>query len=107
MANITEVTIVKDKTEIGEDTASSVIYGAEIYLPLADLIDYEKEIERLKKEKARLEDELKRVNGKLNNEKFMSKAPESVVEEEKEKLHKYQSMMEKVLERLNQMQNKK
>lgn len=107
LANITEVTIVKDKTEIGEDTASSVIYGAEIYLPLADLIDYEKEIERLKKEKARLEDELKRVNGKLNNEKFMSKAPESVVEEEKEKLHKYQSMMEKVLERLNQMQNKK
>jgi valyl-tRNA synthetase len=89
LANITEVTIVKDKTEIGEDTASSVIYGAEIYLPLADLIDYEKEIERLKKEKARLEDELKRVNGKLNNEKFMSKAPESVVEEEKEKLHKY------------------
>jgi valyl-tRNA synthetase len=65
LANITEVTIVKDKTEIGEDTASSVIYGAEIYLPLADLIDYEKEIERLKKEKARLEDELKRVNGKM------------------------------------------
>jgi len=74
---------------------------------LADLIDYEKEIERLNKEKARLEDELKRVNGKLSNEKFLSKAPESVVEEEKEKLQKYQSMMEKVLERLDQMQNKK
>ena len=74
------------------------------FLPLADLIDYEKEIERLNKEKARLEDELKRVNGKLSNEKFLSKAPESVVEEEKEKLQKYQSMMEKVLERLDQMQ---
>jgi len=107
LANITEVSIVGDKSEIGEDTASSVIYGTEIYLPLADLIDYEKEIERLNKEKARLEDELKRVNGKLSNEKFLSKAPESVVEEEKEKLQKYQSMMEKVLERLDQMQNKK
>jgi valyl-tRNA synthetase len=104
LANITEIKIVDDKTEIGEDTASSVIYGTEIYLPLADLIDYEKEIERLKKEKARLEDELKRVKGKLSNEKFMSKAPESVVNAEKEKLQKYKLMMEKVLERLEQMQ---
>ncbi|HPB79350.1 MAG TPA: hypothetical protein PK516_03715, partial [Sedimentibacter sp.] len=77
--------------------------GTEIYLPLADLIDYEKEIERLEKEKIRLEGELKRVNDKLNNERFMSKAPENVVNEEKEKLQKYQMMMEKVLERLEQM----
>jgi len=103
LANITEVKIVNDKKEIGEDTASSVIDGTEIYLPLADLIDYEKEIERLEKEKTRLEGELKRVNDKLNNERFMSKAPENVVNEEKEKLQKYQLMMEKVLERLEQM----
>jgi len=103
LANITEVKIVNDKKEIGEDTASSVIDGTEIYLPLADLIDYEKEIERLEKEKTRLEGELKGVNDKLNNERFMSKAPENVVNEEKEKLQKYQLMMEKVLERLEQM----
>ena len=103
LANITEVKIVNDKTEIGEDTASSVIDGTEIYLPLADLIDFEKEIERLKKEKERLEGELKRVNGKLSNEKFMEKAPEDVVNEEKEKLQKYQLMMEKVVERLEHM----
>ncbi len=103
LANITEVKIVNDKKEIGEDTASSVIDGTEIYLPLADLIDYEKEIERLEKEKTRLEGELKRVNDKLSNERFMSKAPENVVNEEKEKLQKYQLMMEKVLERLEQM----
>ena len=103
LANITEVKIVNDKKEIGEDTASSVIDGTEIYLPLADLIDYEKEIERLEKEKIRLEGELKRVNDKLSNERFMSKAPENVVNEEKEKLQKYQLMMEKVLERLEQM----
>ena len=103
LANITEVKVVNDKTEIGEDTASSVIDGTEIYLPLSDLIDFEKEIERLEKEKARLEGELKRVNGKLSNEKFMSKAPENVINEEKEKLQKYQLMMEKVIERLMHM----
>ena len=52
------------------------------------------------KRKARLEGELKRVKGKLSNERFMSKAPENVVNEEKEKLQKYQLMMEKVIERL-------
>ncbi|MDW5299973.1 MAG: valine--tRNA ligase [Sedimentibacter sp.] len=106
LANITEVKVVHDKTQIGEDTASSVIEGTEIYLPLADLIDFEKEIERLEKEKARLQAELDRVIGKLNNEKFMSKAPESVVNEEKEKMSKYQSMMEKVVERLEHMKSK-
>ncbi len=106
LANITEVKIVKDKSLISEDTASSVIDGTEIYLPLSDLIDYEKETERLEKEKARLEGELKRVKGKLSNEKFVSKAPENIVNEEKEKLEKYQSMMDKVLERLEQIKNK-
>lgn len=106
LANITEVKVVNDKTLIGEDTASSVIDGTEIYLPLSDLVDYEKEVERLEKEKSRLDGELKRVNGKLNNEKFTSKAPDEVVNEEKEKLVKYQSMMDKVVERLEQLKNK-
>ena len=106
LANITEVKIANDKTQIGEDTASSVIEGTEIYLPLADLIDFEKEVERLEKEKSRLQGELKRVNGKLNNEKFMNKAPEAVVNEEREKLVKYQSMMDKVVERLEYMKTK-
>ncbi|MDD4779426.1 MAG: valine--tRNA ligase [Tissierellia bacterium] len=103
LSNITEVKIVNDKTQIGEDTASSVIDGTEIYLPLADLIDYEKEIERLEKEKTKLQSELDRVNKKLSNEKFMSKAPENVVNEEREKLIKYESMMEKVIERLQSL----
>ncbi|MPM84617.1 Valine--tRNA ligase [bioreactor metagenome] len=106
LANITEIKIVHDKTQIGEDTASSVMEGTEIYLPLADLIDFEKEIERLEKEKSRLQGELDRVVGKLNNEKFMSKAPESVVNEEKEKMAKYESMMEKVVERLEHLKAK-
>ncbi|WP_326910826.1 valine--tRNA ligase [Sedimentibacter sp. MB31-C6] len=106
LANIVEAKIVDDKSKIGEDTASSVIDGTEIYLPLSDLIDFEKEIERLEKEKSKLEGELKRVRGKLNNEKFTSKAPEKVVNEEKEKLEKYESMMEKVVERLESLKNK-
>jgi valyl-tRNA synthetase len=106
LANITEIKVVHDKTQIGEDTASSVMEGTEIYLPLADLIDFEKEVERLEKEKSRLQGELDRVVGKLNNEKFMSKAPESVVNEEKEKMAKYQSMMEKVVERLQHLKTK-
>jgi len=106
LANITEVIIADDKTKIEEDTASSVIEGTEIYLPLSDLIDYEKEIERLEKERTKLQGELDRVKGKLKNEKFMSKAPESVVNEEKEKLGKYQSIMDKVVERLEYMKTK-
>lgn len=106
LANIAEIKVVSDKSFIDEDTASSVIDGTEIYLPLSDLIDYEKEIERLEKEKAKLQGELDRVNGKLNNEKFMGKAPENVVKEEKDKLAKYQSMMDKVVERLEQLKNR-
>ena len=66
-------------------------------------MDISQEIERLKKEQARLEGELKRVNGMLNNEKFMSKAPEAKVAEEREKLEKYTQMMEQVNNRLQQL----
>ncbi len=100
LANITDITVVNSKEEITEDMASAVIDGTEIFMPLSDLIDFEKEVERLEKEKVKLEGELKRVKGKLSNEKFVSKAPEKVVNAEKEKLIKYQEMMDKVLERL-------
>ena len=67
---------------------------------MEELIDFDKEIERLNKEKETLEAELKRVNGKLNNKNFVDKAPEKVVNEEREKQAKYQEMYDKVLERL-------
>ena len=95
-----EVSVQKDKSGIEDNAVSVVIDKATIYMPLADLIDFEKEKERLTKEKKRLEGELKRVNGMLNNEKFMSKAPEKKIAEEKEKLAKYESMMAKVVEEL-------
>ena len=66
-------------------------------------MDIAQEVERLKKEKKRLEGELARVNGMLSNEKFISKAPESKIAEEKEKLTKYTQMMEQVETRLEQL----
>ncbi len=95
-----ELSVQMDKTGIESNAVSVVIPGATVYMPLADLVDFEKEKERLTKEKKRLEGELKRVNGMLNNEKFMSKAPENKISEEREKLEKYTSMMAKVEEEL-------
>ena len=98
-----EVTIQADKTGIADDAVSAVTSKAVIYMPFAELVDIEKEIERLNKEAERLNKELARVNGRLSNERFLSKAPESKVAEEKAKLEKYTNMMEQVKERLAQL----
>ncbi len=102
LASASEVLVQADKDGIGDDAVSVVIPGAVAYLPLEDLVDFEKERERLLKEKGRLEKELARSRGMLSNEKFLSKAPEAKVQEEKEKLAKYEQMMAQVEERLLQ-----
>ena len=99
-----EVMLQKDKTGIAEDAVSAVIPGAVIYMPFADLVDIDKEIERLQGEEKRLAGELARSNGMLNNEKFVSRAPEAKIAEEKAKLQKYTQMMEQVKARLAQLQ---
>jgi len=99
-----EVLIQTDKSGIAEDAVSAVTADAVLYLPFAELIDISKEIERLEKEEQRLKGELARVNGMLNNEKFVSKAPEAKIQEEREKLTKYAQMMEQVQEWLSQLQ---
>ncbi len=104
LAYASEVTVQKDKSGIADDAVSVVIPGANIYIPFAELVDIKQEIERLKKEETRLEGELKRVNGMLGNEKFVSKAPQAKIDEEKEKLAKYTKMMEQVRARLEQLQ---
>ena len=103
LASASEVVIQKDKTGIGEDAVSAVIPQAVIYIPFAELVDIEKEIQRLEKEEGRLEKELARVNGMLSNERFISKAPQAKIDEEKGKLEKYTQMMEQVKERLAQL----
>ncbi len=103
LAGASDVTMQKDRSGIPEDAVSVVIAGATLYIPFAELVDIQKEIERLEKEEKRLAGELARVNGMLNNERFMSKAPEAKVAEERAKLEKYTHMMEQVRERLGQL----
>ena len=99
-----EVFLQSDKQGIADDAVSVVIPEASIYIPFAELVDIAKEIERLQKEEERLTKELARVNGMLSNEKFVSKAPEAKINEEKAKLEKYTQMMEQVKARLSQLQ---
>ena len=82
----------KDKTGIADDAVSVVLAEATVYIPFSDLVDISAEIERLKKEQAKLEGELKRSQNMLSNEKFLSKAPAEKIAEEKEKdLHSFLS----------------
>ncbi len=98
-----EIEIRSEKGDIPEDAVSVVIAGATLYLPFEDLVDIAQEIERLTKEKARLEGEIKRSNSMLSNEKFLSKAPKAKVDEEKEKLVKYESMLTEVTSHLDKI----
>ena len=106
LAAISEAIVQADKTDIAHDAVAIVVNGSEIFLPLEDLIDMEKEIERLEKEKANLQNELDRVNKKLSNEGFVAKAPPAVIDSEKEKLKKYGEMYEKIIERLQTLKNR-
>ncbi|MGN0480127.1 MAG: valine--tRNA ligase [Lachnospiraceae bacterium] len=100
LAYASDVAIQADKSGIADDAVSTVIHKAVIYIPFADLVDIDKELERLTKEEKRLNGEIARCNGMLNNEKFTSKAPASKIEEEKAKLAKYTQMLEQVTERI-------
>ncbi|MCW6112023.1 valine--tRNA ligase [Clostridium sporogenes] len=102
LASASEVSFLEDK-ETSDKNVSVVTRGAEIFIPLLELVDIEKELERLNKEKEKLEKEIDRVEKKLSNEKFVSKAPEAVVNEEKEKGEKYKAMLKSVLESLESL----
>ena len=92
------------EADIAKDSVSVVIPGATLYIPLADLVDIAQEIGRLEKEHKRLEGEVARAGGMLSNERFLSKAPEEKVAQEREKLAKYTQMLEQVDRRLKQLQ---
>ncbi|MCC5910939.1 MAG: valine--tRNA ligase [Clostridiaceae bacterium] len=106
LAGISEIQFIANKEEAPNDAVSTVIQGGELFLPLEDLIDFEKEIERLEKEKKKLEGEIKRVQGKLSNQGFVSKAPAKLIEEERQKGEKYQEILDTVLERLETLKKK-
>ena len=103
LMSASELDIQTDKAGIADDAVSIVVPDATVYVPLEELIDFEQEIERLTKEETRLTKEIARARGMLSNEKFLSKAPQAKVDEEKAKLEKYTQMMEQVKERLESL----
>ncbi|MBQ8827804.1 MAG: valine--tRNA ligase, partial [Clostridia bacterium] len=100
------VLMQESRDGISDDAASSVIDGAEIFIPLEELIDFEKELQRLEKELANIESELARVKGKLSNQGFIAKAPAKLVEEENAKLEKYDSMYKSTKNRIDSLKSK-
>lgn len=105
LAYADEIIVIDDMKEIQGETASVVIDRAEILLPLADLIDYEKELERLNKEKEKFNSEIKRAEGMLSNKGFTEGAPEHLVNAEKEKLESFKEMLENVNKRIEEVKN--
>ena len=91
-----EIVVSTEKPDLGDDAVSVVCLHCVAYIPLAELVDLEKEKERLTKELERLKKELARSKGMLSNEKFISKAPQAKVDEEKEKLKNYEQLYAQV-----------
>ncbi len=100
LAGASTVTVQSDKSGIAENAVAVIADGAQIFIPMGELVDFEKEIKRLEDEKKHLLSEIKRVEGKLSNKGFVDKAPAHVVEEEKVKGEKYRQMLVKVEESL-------
>jgi valyl-tRNA synthetase len=100
LAFASEVIVQADKDGVEDDFVSVMVPNANIYIPFNELVDIEQEITRLEAEKAKLEGEVSRIVKKLSNQGFVSKAPEAVVQGEKEKQEKYEGLLTQVNERL-------
>lgn len=101
LASASEV-IVGDKFDL-DGAVQVATESARILIPMDDLIDKDKELERLNKDKAACEKDIAIISGKLNNEKFMAKAPENIVAQEKEKMQKAQERLAKILESIDSL----
>ncbi len=102
LASVSQMEFVKEE-QIPEDAVALVIDKAKLYLPLEELVDFQKELERLNKEKAKLEGEIKRAEGKLNNKGFTDKAPEALVQAERDKKVKFEEMLANVMDSIAKM----
>ncbi len=104
IAGVSDIKFVNSKEEIEEKTVSAILEGVEIYIPLGELVDFEKEIARLKAELLKTESEIERAESKLNNSGFIAKAPKALVDGEKAKLAKFNDIKNKIIETLSKMQ---
>ncbi|MFR0045125.1 MAG: valine--tRNA ligase [Clostridium butyricum] len=101
LASASEVEFITDKSSVPANAVSLVVKGGELFMPLLDLVDKEKELDRLNKEVKKLEGEIERIDKKLNNQGFVAKAPQAVVDGEKAKREKYVEMLEAVKGRID------
>lgn len=105
LASCSEV-VLEEKANISDDAVSVVIEGAELFMPLSDLINFEVELKRLEDEKKSFESEIKRAQGKLSNDGFVNKAPEALINKEKDKIKKFEDMLVSVNERIESIKTK-
>ena len=103
LAKVSEMSFGKEDSPIPQKAVSCVIKGAEIFVPMEGLVDFDTEIERLKKEKENLKKEIEEQTKKLSNQGFLQKAPQDVVDKERHKQKDYQEMLQKVKQRLQMM----
>ncbi|MFW5980934.1 MAG: valine--tRNA ligase, partial [Halanaerobiaceae bacterium] len=103
LANVGDLTITRSIEEKPDKSSTAVINGVEVILPLEGMVDIDKEIRRLEKEISEVKSEIKRAEGKLANEGFVNKAPEHLVEAEREKVEEYTEKMERLRERLQEL----
>ena len=100
LAGASEIKFISSQEEAGDKLVTKVLPSCTLYIPMGELVDLDKERERLNKELEKVTEEIRRADGKLNNQGFISKAPKNLVENEREKLNKFQSLREKILEQL-------
>ena len=105
LAGVEDVTYFDSKNDIDVKVISRILDGVELYVPLGELVDTEKEIARLKAELDKVDGEIARANGKLNNKGFTDKAPKALVDAEKEKVEKYEAMKLTIIARIKEFEN--
>ncbi|MBQ7237030.1 MAG: valine--tRNA ligase [Clostridia bacterium] len=103
LAGVENIQVVEDKSKLPEKVVAQVIDGFELFVPLGELVDLEKEIERLEKERETVENEIARANGKLSNKGFLEKAPKNLVDSERAKLDKYIDMRSKIMAQIKDL----
>ena len=107
LGNASDVVVTDDVKAAPADSVSVIIPGANLYIPLTELIDVDKEIERLTAELAKIESEIERVSAKLANENFVTKAPARLIDAEREKAARFASLKEETVTQLDKIKNLK
>ena len=103
LAGAKEINYVQSAADAGENAVAKVLSSGTVYIPMGELVDIEKEKARLEGELEKVMDEIRRADGKLNNQGFIAKAPKKLVDDERAKLNKYIELREKILAQLKSL----